>query len=307
MLEMICARSWKRRGRSFYLVMSQKYKVKLMNSARGAICGKRATLLALWHVPSRSIAYLPPRHMAPTLHHVASVFSALARRGARRKAVQALTSDVIVFVNEDQRRWANELLPSAGLSCPERPPPLEPTELFADALDGDQESPLNGMRFGFLCGPTPSGARLEHLRDMLRCGRRGLSNRLLQALRTTQELVAAGRLLRAWDWVLRTRLVYLKKKRGAKPRPVRIGELWRRVVSKWLLHKAAPAVRQVMLMNQQYAVCLPDLVAQSFLSMLEGASEQRSSRMRRMVSGAKSTLTWSMPSLLSSGLLSTQR
>ena len=56
---------------------------------------------------------------------------------------------------------------------------------------------------------------------------------------------------------MRTRLVYLQKRRGKKPRPVRVGELWRRLMAKNKLAKAAPRVHQAMLQSHQYAVALP--------------------------------------------------
>ena len=180
----------------------------------------------------------------------------LACGGARRKAVQALTSDVAMLSPEEQKRWAAELLPGpsgeAEISLPEQAP-IEPS----DHLDGGAPSPLKGIRFGPLSGPGPSGARPEHLQDMLACGRRRSANRLLNVLRAMEALAEAGRLPDAWGAILRTRLVFLRKRHGTKPRPVRIGELWRRLIAKHVLAKAAMPVRQAMLRAQQYAVMLP--------------------------------------------------
>ena len=140
----------------------------------------------------------------------------LARGGARRKAVQALTSDVAQLTSEQQRHWANELLPGAGPNGSTPVPPLPPIEIAADALDGSGSSPMEGVRFGPLSAAGPSGARPEHLRDMLTCGRRRATNRLLQALRVAEALADAGRLPDAWIGILRTRLVFLRKRRGTK-------------------------------------------------------------------------------------------
>gem|GEM_PF-7075693 len=181
----------------------------------------------------------------------------LARGGARRKAVQALTSDMALLSPDEQRCWAAELLPGATAASRGPLPPLPPDELPADALDGVEDSPLRGVRFGPLSGPGRSGARPEHLRDMLACGRRRHRNRLLKALRVTEALAEAGRLPEAWRWILQTRLVFLRKRHGHKPRPVRVGELWRRVVAKNKLSKAAPKIRHSMLQAHQYAVSLP--------------------------------------------------
>eukprot|EP00975_Prorocentrum_lima_P051992 10888098-Prorocentrum_lima.AAC.1 len=70
--------------------------------------------------------------------------------------------------------------------------------------------------------------RPEHLRDMLRCGRRPLTARLYQALHSLLDLAERGRLpAAAASVLLRTRLVFLRKKNSETPRPIRIGEVWR--------------------------------------------------------------------------------
>eukprot|EP00972_Heterocapsa_arctica_P083697 12333821-Heterocapsa_arctica.AAC.1 len=177
----------------------------------------------------------------------------LARGGARRKAVQTLVSDVATLTPAEQRRWAAELLPRAGPAAGAPLPALAPAEVAADALNDAETSPLKGVRFGPLSGPGPSGARPEHLRDMLSCGRRRPANRLLNALRITEALAEAGLLPDAWIATLRTRLVYLRKRRGTKPRPVRVGEMWRRAIAKNKLSRAAAPIRRAMLRAQQFA------------------------------------------------------
>jgi hypothetical protein len=127
-----------------------------------------------------------------------------------------------------------------------------PDELFHSA-----PKPLAGVRFGPENAPGPSGRRPEHLRDMLACSRRRAVNRLLHALGDMQELAITGRLPDCWGWILNSRLVFLSKKSGPKPRPVRVGELWRRVVAKRALHKHLPRIRQVMLAAHQYGVAIP--------------------------------------------------
>ena len=111
-------------------------------------------------------------------------------------------------------------------------------EVVGEGLPGPA---LAGVRFKALSAPGPSGARPEHLRDMLQCGRRRVTNRLLRALPATQAFAKAGSLPPAWKWVLRTRLIFLRKKQGPKPRPLRVGELWRRVIAKHLLAAEAAA------------------------------------------------------------------
>ena len=211
----------------------------------------------LGRIEDQHAQFAARRSGTPTISNPCGRVLRMARTGARRKAVQAMTSDTATFTAEEQRQWAAELLPRSESRSAPSLPSLPPADIAADALDGHEESPFKGVRFGLLSGPGPSGTRPEHIRDMLNCGRRRQSGRLSQAIRTTQALAAAGRLPRSWDWVLRTRLVFLKKRRGRKPRPVRVGEVWRRTISKRLLHKAAPTVRKAMLRSHQYAVSVP--------------------------------------------------
>ena len=179
----------------------------------------------------------------------------MAQSGAFRKAVQSQITEVAAMSADDERAWAAKLLPCDG-GLP-RAPDAQPAAAVHDDDVDPAASPLEGVRFAALSGPGPSGARPEHLRDMLNCGRRRVANRLLRALQVTEALAAAGRLPDAWRWMLDSRLVYIKKKGSATPRPIRVGELWRRVISKWLLHRHVPTVREAMLKNHQYGASVP--------------------------------------------------
>ena len=57
--------------------------------------------------------------------------------------------------------------------------------------------------------------------------------------------------------MLGSRLVFIAKKKGPKPRPIRVGEVWRRVIAKHALHKHIGVVRQRMLAAHQYGVAIP--------------------------------------------------
>ena len=57
--------------------------------------------------------------------------------------------------------------------------------------------------------------------------------------------------------MLRTRLVFVSKKHSTTPRPIRIGELWRRVIAKHSLHRFQGRIRQHMIQSHQYGVCVP--------------------------------------------------
>ncbi len=92
---------------------------------------------------------------------------------------------------------------------------------------------------------------------MLRCSRRRSVNRLLRALADLESKALAGELPDSWQWILRTRLVFIKKKTGTKPRPVRVGEVLRRIIAKHCLHHLQERIRQSMLKKRQYGVSLP--------------------------------------------------
>ena len=59
-----------------------------------------------------------------------------------------------------------------------------------------------------------------------------------------------------WSWIMDSRLVYIAKKSGTVPRPIRVGEIWRRLISKHLLHRHEAKVRHVMVEACQYGVSM---------------------------------------------------
>ena len=59
------------------------------------------------------------------------------------------------------------------------------------------------------------------------------------------------------QWILRTRLVYIGKKDSTKPRPLRVGEVLRRMVAKYLLARHQSAIVKRMLRCRQFGVSLP--------------------------------------------------
>ena len=68
-------------------------------------------------------------------------------------------------------------------------------------------------------------------------------------------MAAAGTLSpESWKWMLDSRLVFFAKTSGTLPRPVGVGDFWRRLISKHLLHKSQAKVRQVMLEADQFGV-----------------------------------------------------
>ena len=184
------------------------------------------------------------------------------RNGAYRKGLQKWTSSSERVPSDDELHWARTLLPVSSRDPAQRDHGLPGAEAHVHEdeeleMDHDHPQPLKGVRFGPESGPGPSGRRPEHLQAMLRCRRRRSVNRLIRALHTTEQLAYSGALPPCWHWMLRTRLVFVSKKHSTTPRPIRIGELWRRVIAKHSLHRFQGRIRQHMIQSHQYEVCVP--------------------------------------------------
>ena len=188
---------------------------------------------------------------------------------AHRKGIQSLRGEVARLTTEQQLIYAHLLLPDE----PERTePPLRKQKL--DDLDNradhdmdheqdatpcqDLPSPMKGVKFARMTGPGPSGFRPEHLAAMLKSKRRRAVNRLLRAIGEAETMAANGTLPPAgWAWIMNSRLVYIAKKTGSVPRPIRVGEVWRRLISKHFLHRNETKVRKVMVDAAQFGVSMP--------------------------------------------------
>ena len=214
----------------------------------------------------------------------------LVREGAYSKAVASLTSDVASLSPGEQRLWGQQLLPcstdpqaalavpqvvaaaaadalpagaadaaagAAAPAAPAAPVPGAPLEAPAPAEQPGGHAPLAGVRFRACSAPGPSGARPEHLRELVACRDRRASARLQRAVGLLCDQAAAGALCEGARWLLESRLVFLRKKRGPAPRPIRIGELWRRVIAKRLLHVHRDAVQAACRAARQFGVGEP--------------------------------------------------
>ena len=182
---------------------------------------------------------------------------AMAKSGAYRKAVQSLLTASAELTAAEQQRWASELLPDTESAAPNPVRAAAPNNDPGVTDTQELPRPRDGVHFARLSGPGPSGMRPEHLRDMLGCNWRRAVNRLIRALHATEVLAAAGALPACWRWMLGSRLVFIAKKNGRKPRPIRAGEVWRRTVAKHMLHQHNTKVRQWMVAAHQYGVAIP--------------------------------------------------
>jgi hypothetical protein len=186
----------------------------------------------------------------------------LAQGGAYRKSVQSLQSKTAVLDANQQRHWAVQLLPETaredqGVDALAQPLPAAPAAPEPAAESQEVPKPLDGVHFSRLSGPGPTGMRPEHLKDMLACARRRAVNRLLRAIHAFESMAVDGTLPGVWKFILHSRLVFIAKKHGPVPRPIRVGEFWRRVVAKHALHQQGNRVRRSMLDVHQYGVSIP--------------------------------------------------
>lgn len=181
----------------------------------------------------------------------------LVSEGAYSKAVASLTSELAILSEDDQMSWGLKLLPRS--LTPEK----ALTGDIYGGVDADSESSalegraLAGVRFRALSAPGPSGFRPEHLRELTAVRDRRSARVLFAAIAKFIGIAAAGRLCREARWILDSRLVYLRKKKGSAPRPIRIGEVWRRVIAKRLIEANRGAIRKFCLDVRQLGVSIP--------------------------------------------------
>ena len=187
----------------------------------------------------------------------------LAADGALRKAVQSLTPSHTVMSDATQKFWAEQLLPQSqrpdsalsGFCANPTDSVTNPdNEMFGtDASD----HPLRGIRFAALSAPGPSGARAVHIQEALQIKSRTVTSKLLKALRGLQSMASRGALPVACTWILRSRLIFLKKKDSTKPRPIRVGEILRRVVGKHISQRLKDTLQPVLANMRQWGVGVP--------------------------------------------------
>ena len=68
---------------------------------------------------------------------------------------------------------------------------------------------------------------------------------------------SAGTLPAEARWITASRVCFLKKKRGPVPRPIRVGEVLRRVVAKRLAYDARQSAGKLLLEHRQFGAGIP--------------------------------------------------
>ena len=178
----------------------------------------------------------------------------LVLEGARSKAITSLTSELVSLSAEEETQFADLLLPRSS-----RPDTALSSPLPISEPDENHEIKysLKGIHFKALSAPGPSGARPEHMRELLATRNKRVSQKLIQSIGRLVDVATKGELPDGARFLLDSRLVFLRKKRGKKPRPIRVGELWRRVVAKRLMHEHRGDVAALCKKARQYGVGFP--------------------------------------------------
>jgi hypothetical protein len=175
--------------------------------------------------------------------------------GAYRKAIGTLTSKVAELSPAENKRWATELHPSAadrGGSLSGNDMAVEEDANLAESqCQSNADHPLAGVRFAALKAPGPSGTRPEHLSELLGIHRRRVANRLLRSLGMLLDVISEGGLSEEGRWIARSRTIFIEKKTGADPRPIKIGEVLRAASAKRLLRRLSPRLRQTFISMHQ--------------------------------------------------------
>ena len=184
----------------------------------------------------------------------------MVKEGAYRKAIVTLSDKTSHMSADEDRKWAAELHPRS----------LNPAEALSgndearnasaqdpDPVDEDYVHPLKGVHFAALKAPGPSGLRPEHLSELLGVPRRRVANRLLKALGKLIDLIGKGRLSNDARWITRSRTIFIPKKSGKAPRPLKVGEVLRSSNAKRLLKQNMPKIRSTFIQKRQWGIAVP--------------------------------------------------
>ena len=186
--------------------------------------------------------------------------------GAYRKALTSLTSELARFTHEDEVRWAGVLLPASGAPDVAFSTNMDTQGVAAGTVqqhrqqhpttEGDQH-PLSGVRYTALTAPGPTGTRPEHCAECLGIRQKPLARRLARAMRLVQQQIEDGTLCEHARWILRTRLVFLRKPDSDTPRPIRIGEFLRTSTAKRMIKRHVAKLRPKFLQTHQWGIDVP--------------------------------------------------
>ena len=181
----------------------------------------------------------------------------LVKEGARARAVISLTSELADLTPEEEEAFAGELLPQSVRPMEALSGGIGVAEIDEVGAETELGYGLKGVRFKTLSAPGPSGARPEHLKELLACGNKRVAREFARNIGKFVAATSEGHLPEEARFILDSRLVYLRKKHGKVPRPIRVGELWRRVIAKRLVFDNQTDVASVCKQARQFGVGLP--------------------------------------------------
>ena len=181
----------------------------------------------------------------------------LLREGAYSKATNSLHTDMADLDDAAQLSWGSTLLPRSTRPCAALASPEDTPEPPSLPDQHGSRAALRGVSFRAMSGAGPSGMRPEHLREMTAVRDRRISGSLLAAIDKFVDAAISGELCDAAKWILDSRLVFLRKKKGIVPRPIRVGELWRRVIAKRVIDANRKHIQKVCLDARQFGVAVP--------------------------------------------------
>ena len=95
------------------------------------------------------------------------------------------------------------------------------------------------------------------LRRVWGTAKRSSAQKLLKALAAMSKAGEEGRLPASAAWINDSRVALLSKPGTETPRPIRIGELWRRVIAKKAVAGSSAHLQKFFLKNGQCGVALP--------------------------------------------------
>lgn len=117
-----------------------------------------------------------------------------------------------------------------------------------------------GVRFGALSAPGPSGFRAEHARAFELARRHAAARCWRRAMESFVERAVEGKLPASCRWMLSSSLTFIEKPGGCPgdaPRPIRVGEVLRRWVAKWLMASQRDVLATVFLRLRQFGIAVP--------------------------------------------------
>lgn len=136
-----------------------------------------------------------------------------------------------------------------------------------------------GVRFGALSAPGPSGLRPEHLKALGRCRRARSRHEYEKAMRLFVATAVRGELPESCWWITDTAVTLVRKPGalpGAAPRPLRVGETLKRFVAKRIATAERGAMQKVFARRRQFGVACPggaEILLHHRLVSCRGAAE----------------------------------